>query len=410
MLYRKMPKSGDMLSILGFGAMRLPQKGNKIDEPRATAQIRMAVDRGINYIDAAMPYHAGACEPFLGRALADGYREKVRLATKLPPWDVQQQQDMDHLLAAQLQYLNTSCIDYYLLHSLTLDDWDRLKGLGVIDFLNRAKKEKKIGNAGFSFHSSYDEFRQIVDAYAWDFCQIQYNYLDEQYQAGTRGLQYAAQKGLGVVIMEPLRGGSLTKKMPPEIEAVFNEADVKRTPAAWGLRWVWNHPEVITVLSGMNEEAHIEENLRIADEALPGSLTEQELAIIKKAEKKFRQLVKVGCTGCMYCMPCPEGVVIPACFDAYNTAHGLGTRGEGFFKYLLMAGRPLGGKEPGFASQCAGCGQCEGRCPQKLPIRQHLKAVAGEFEGVRLKLMLLLIKVFMFFKRRKHLKKGASTA
>ena len=273
MLYRTMPKNGDRLSILGFGAMRLPLKGRKIDEPRATAQIRLAIDRGINYIDTAMPYHGGASEPFLGRALADGYRQKVKLATKLPHWDVRERADMDRLLNLQLQNLRTDTIDYYLIHQLGLGDWQRLQGLGIADFLNRARQDGRIVNAGFSFHSGFDEFTAIIEAYDWDFCQIQYNYLDEQHQAGTRGLEFAARKGLGVIVMEPLRGGNLARKMPPAIEEIFAEADTKRTPVEWGLRWVWNRPEVITVLSGMNEEAHIEENLRIADEAQPDSLT-----------------------------------------------------------------------------------------------------------------------------------------
>ncbi|MCP4713577.1 MAG: aldo/keto reductase, partial [Deltaproteobacteria bacterium] len=274
MLYRTMPKNGDSLSILGFGTMRLPQKGSKIDEERATAQIRMAIDCGVNYIDAAMPYHGGACEPFLGRALQDGYRQKVKLATKLPHWDVQKREEMDLLLNLQLQNLQTVAIDYYLLHNLSLADWERLKDLGIVDFLDNAKKAGKIVNAGFSFHSGFDDFTAIIDNYDWDFCQIQYNYLDEQTQAGTKGLEYAADKGLGVIVMEPLRGGNLARKMPPAVEAIFDQAKTKRTPAEWSLRWIWNRPEVITVLSGLNEEAHIEENLRIAAEATPQSLTE----------------------------------------------------------------------------------------------------------------------------------------
>ena len=226
MLYRTMPKNGDKLSILGFGAMRLPSKKGKIDEPRAMAQLRMAIDSGVNYVDGAMPYHAGACEPFLGKALADGYREKVKLATKLPHWDVSSREDMDALLNVQLENLQNDHIDYYLLHQISFQDWLRLIEIGIVDFLDQAKADGKIINAGFSFHSSYEDFTSIIDAYDWDFCQIQYNYLDEKHQAGTRGLEYAASKGLGVIVMEPLRGGNLAK-MPPAIKVIFDEVVVE---------------------------------------------------------------------------------------------------------------------------------------------------------------------------------------
>jgi uncharacterized protein len=404
MLYRTIPKTGDRLSILGFGAMRLAQKKGRIDEPRATAQIRMAIDLGVNYIDAAMPYHVGACEPFLGRALSDGYREKVRLATKLPHWDVNSQEDMDALLRVQLRDLNTDHIDYYLLHQLGLADWQRLESLGIIDFLDRAKADGLIGNAGFSFHSSYDEFTALVDAYGWEFCQIQYNYLDEQHQAGTRGLHYAASKGLGVIVMEPLRGGNLAK-MPPEIKAFFDEAEHRRSAAEWSLRWIWNHPEVICVLSGMNDEAHIEENLRVAGEALPNSLSTTELEIISCVEQRYRRLMNVACTGCRYCMPCPAGVAIPECFDAYN-AQLWGNKIEGLFRYLFMVARPLRDCGDAYASRCTQCGECEKKCPQHIEIRTHLKEVAARFEGLKLKFLIRLIRLIMGFKRRKNLKQG----
>jgi len=407
MQYRTMPKNGDQLSILGFGCMRLPKKGSKIDEPRATAQVRGAIDQGVNYIDTAMPYHGGQSEPFLGRALANGYRQKIKLATKLPHWDVRQTEDMDRFLNLQLKNLQTDTIDYYLIHQLGLADWERLQKIGVVDFLGRARQAGKIVNIGFSFHSGFDDFTAIITSYDWDFCQIQYNYLDQQHQAGTRGLKFAAQKGLGVIVMEPLRGGNLAKPLPPEIQAIFDEADVKRTPAEWSLRWVWNHPEVICVLSGMNEETHIAENLRIAGEAEADALTDRELGLIDRAEKKFREIIKVGCTGCRYCLPCPAGVNIPECFDAYN-AEIWGNKAEGLFRYMFMVGRPLGDQEPGFASRCIACGECEEKCPQNLPIRKDLKAVAARFEGLKLKLLMKLMKTIMFFKRRKNLKKADS--
>lgn len=381
MLYRKMPKNGNELSILGFGCMRLPVKENgTIDEERARAQVRHAIDQGVNYVDTAWPYHMGKSEPFVGRALADGYREKVKLATKLPTWMVESREEMDKFLDAQLKKLNTDHIDYYLVHSLVGELWGRVEKLGVADFLDSAKTDGRIVNAGFSFHGSNEDFKRIVDAYPWDFCQIQYNFLDEKNQAGTEGLEYAASKGLGVIIMEPLRGGNIAGKVPPAIEEIWNENPVKRTAAEWGLRWVWNHPEVTVVLSGMNEEAHVEENLKMAGEAHPNSLTETELKLVGRAEEKYRELMKAGCTGCRYCMPCPEGVDIPACFDAYNNLHMFGNADEVRFMYAGKLGGILSGGEPGFASQCVQCEECLEKCPQHLEIPTLLKAVVADLE------------------------------
>jgi hypothetical protein len=251
-----MEKTGDKLSILGFGAMRLPQLNGKIDEERSTRQIRNSIDQGVNYIDTAWPYHGGASEPFLGRALGDGYREKIKLATKLPQWAVRSREDMDFYLNQQLEKLQTDHIDYYLIHSLDGPCWERIKEFGVADFLDKAKQDGRIVNAGFSFHGNREDFKGIVDGYDWDFCQIQYNYLDDKRQAGREGLEYAASKGLGVIVMEPLRGGNLAADPPTEVQAIWQEADVKRTPVEWALRWIWNQPEVTVVLSGMNEESH----------------------------------------------------------------------------------------------------------------------------------------------------------
>ncbi len=376
-----MPKNGDELSILGFGCMRLPVKEDRtIDEERAKSQVRYAIDHGVNYVDTAWPYHMGASEPFLGRALADGYREKVKLATKLPSWLVESREEMDKFLNAQLEKLNTDHIDYYLIHSLAGELWDNVEKLGVADFLDRAKADGRIINAGFSFHGSGEDFKRIVDGYDWDFCQIQYNFLDEKNQAGTEGLEYAASKGLGVIIMEPLRGGNLAGKVPPAIEEIWNEAPVKRTAAEWGLRWVWNHPEVTVVLSGMNEEAHVEENLKVAGEAYPNSLSETELELVGRAEKKYRELMKAGCTGCRYCMPCPQGVDIPACFEIYNNLHMFGDEDMAKFMYAGRLGGALGG-EPAFASQCVQCGECMEKCPQHLDIPTLLESVVEDLEG-----------------------------
>jgi len=381
MLYRDMPGNGDQLSILGFGCMRLPEKDGAIDEERATQQVRHAIDRGVNYIDTAWPYHAGQSEPFLGRALADGYRQRVKLATKLPAWMIATRADMDRFLNAQLERLKTDQIDYYLVHCLVGELWDKIETLGIMEFLDQAKADGRIVNAGFSFHGSGVDFTRIVDAYTWDFCQIQYNYLDEENQAGTKGLEYAAAKGLGVIVMEPLRGGKLASPVPPAVEAIWDEAETKRTPVEWALRWVWNRPEVTVVLSGMNEEAHIEENLKIAGQAHPHSLTSEELQLVSRAEKTYRQLMKAGCTGCRYCVPCPASVAIPVCFELYNNVHMFDALDENKFMYAARLCGTITGGTPGYASQCVRCGQCLEKCPQHLDIPRLLESVARELEG-----------------------------
>ncbi len=374
MLYRKMPKNGDELSILGFGCMRLPMKEDgSIDEDRATRQVRYAIDHGVNYVDTAWPYHMEQSEPFLGRALADGYREKVKLATKLPSWLIKSREDMDKFLDAQLKKLNIDHIDYYLIHALVGDLWDYIEKLGIADFLDKARADGRIINAGFSFHGSGDEFKRIVDAYDWDFCQIQYNFLDEKNQAGTEGLEYAASKGLGVIIMEPPPWRVPCKPCPSCCPGDLDEASTKRTAAEWALLWVWNHPEVTVVLSGMNEETHIEENLAVADKAYPNSLTEAEIQLVKKVERKYRELMKAGCTGCRYCMPCPEGGVnIPLCFETYNTLYMSGNADETKFMYAArLGGGVLSGGEPEFASLCVQCGECLEKCPPSTLISQR---------------------------------------
>jgi predicted aldo/keto reductase-like oxidoreductase len=380
MLYRTVPKTGDRLSILGFGCMRLPSttRGG-VDVARAVRQIRYAVDHGVNYLDTAPAYHLGKSEQVLGMALAGGYREKVRIATKLPPWSVHTREDMDRILSAQLQTLCTDHIDYYLLHSMVHKSWEKLKNLGVREFLDAAKKDGRIKNAGFSFHGDTATLKEIVDAYDWDFCQIQYNYLDEHNQAGTEGLKYAAQKRLAVIIMEPLRGGNLAGPVPEEIQKIWDEAPVRRSPAEWGLRWVWNHPEVTVVLSGMNDEAHIDENLRTAESALPDSLLAEELALVKRVRDTFLRLMKVGCTGCGYCMPCPAGVDIPGCFALYNTHHLFPRDRVTKFVYLGRHGGILGDRS--YAGLCRHCGKCEKICPQHLPVPVLMKKVSREMEG-----------------------------
>jgi hypothetical protein len=314
----------------------------------------------------------------VGRTLAGGYRERVKLATKLPAWLVQSRADMDRFLDAQLQKLATSRIDYYLVHSLTGDNWERVAALGVAEFLDRAKADGRIVNAGFSYHGSREDFKRVVDAYPWEFCQIQYNYLDQERQAGAEGLRYAASKGLGVIVMEPLRGGMLAASPPPAIDAIWQEAEQRRTPAEWALRWIWNQPEVTVVLSGMNGEAQVEENLRIAADARPGSLTAAEADLIGRVSRKYREIMKVGCTGCGYCQPCPSGVDIPGCFDVFNAWHMFGDQGARFV-YVLRGSGVLSG-QPTYASLCSHCGDCVQKCPQGLEIPDLLEEVAREFE------------------------------
>ena len=391
MLYRKMPKNGDRLSILGFGCMRLPVENWKIDEDRAIRQIRYAVDKGVNYVDTAWPYHGGASEPLLAKALQDGYRERVKVATKLPSWMIKGREDMDRFLSAQLVKLDTDCIDYYLLHALNGALWDTLEELGVADFLHRAREDGRIVNAGFSFHGLAEDFRRIVDAYSWDFCQIQYNFLDQKNQAGTAGLKYAAAKNLGVIVMEPLRGGNLgLATPPPAVQEIWNEAKTHRTPSEWALRWVWNHPEVTVVLSGMNEEAHVEENLSIADSARADALTGEELKLVERVRRKYQELMKVDCTGCGYCMPCPSDVLIPVCFETYNKMHMFGETEMVKFSYAIrMSGITTDGKAR-YASQCVECGECLDKCPQHIPIPEFLAKVATEMEDPEMEKRLVI--------------------
>ena len=331
MEYRTLGKTNEKVSALGFGCMRLPiinGDTTKIDEEKATEMIRHAIDEGVNYIDTAYPYHGtgmgngGESEPFVGRALKNGYREKVNLATKLPSWLIKTREDMDKYLNEQLKRLQTDRIDFYLVHALNKDAWENLKKLGISEFLDSAIKDGRIRYAGFSFHDKLDVFKEIVDYYDWSFCQIQYNYLDEDFQAGTEGLQYAANKGLGVVIMEPLRGGKIVRNLPEAVMNTFDKAEDKKSPAEWALRWVWNHPEVSVVLSGMSTMDNVTENLKTASVAAPNSLTEKELEILNEVKKVFNDRIKVNCTACEYCMPCPVGVNIPKNFTTSELDNG----------------------------------------------------------------------------------------
>ena len=377
MLYRRMNNVESDLSILGFGCMRLPiAKDGIIDEKQATEMLRYAIDHGVNYVDTAYPYHKGESEPFVGRALQGGYREKVYLATKLPSWLIKSRADMDRYLDEQLKRLQTDHIDFYLVHGLQKPFWENLRSLGVTDFLDDAIADGRIKYAGFSFHDEMPLFKEIVDAYNWTFCQIQYNFMDEQNQAGTEGLNYAADRGIGIVIMEPLRGGMLTKDIL-SINAIWEKAPVRGSPTEWAIRWVWNHPEVTVVLSGMSSFGQVEQNIAYAESGLPNSLTQKELDLFKEAETEYKKRIKVPCTGCRYCVPCPSNVSTPECFEMYNQGCMFDAPDVARINYGFLGG--MFGGNPGFASQCLECGECEEKCPQGIPIREQLKKVAAYF-------------------------------
>jgi hypothetical protein len=360
--------------------MRLPLKGENVDEKRAINQIHFAIDNGVNYVDSAPPYHGGESEKVLGKALLGGFRERVKIATKLTPFLLSKAEDMDKMLSLQLKKLQTDHIDYYLLHGLEEESWKKLLGFGVFEFLEKAKADGKIVNLGFSFHGSLETFKEIVDAYDWVMCQILYNFLDKKLQAGTKGLKYAASKNLAVMIMEPLRGGTLAEKLPDKVKQFYDTAKIQRSPAEWGLRWVWNHPQVTLALSGMNDEKHVIENIKAAESALPRSMKRGELAVIKNVAESFRSLMKVPCTGCQYCMPCPYGVNIPSNFRIYNDYYMFGDEQESRAIYAMMLLGGLTGKRSD-ASLCKECKKCIARCPQHIQIPQELKSVLNDLGG-----------------------------
>jgi len=374
MQFREM-KGGDKVSVLGYGAMRLPQlKNGEIDEIKAEKHIRYAISKGVNYIDTAKIYHGGKCEAFLGRILSkDGLRDKVKIATKLPPWQIKEKSDMMRIFNEQLKDLQTDHIDYYLVHALNGASWKKMKEFGILKMLDKLLKEGKIKNAGFSFHGNIEHFKQIVDDYDWSFCQIQFNFLDTEYQAGMKGYLYAVKKGLSVISMEPLRGGRLAQNPPEKVKEIYAGSGYERTPAEWALRWVWNFQGITMLLSGMNQIKQINENIKISKDALPGAMTRDELIVIEKVTKVYKKLSKIGCTGCMYCLPCPANVAIPACFEYYNGYHLYNDE-----KFKTYYKNFLGEKAK--ASLCVNCGQCVEKCPQSLPIPELLKKVAKEFE------------------------------
>jgi len=365
-------------SALGFGAMRLPllpadpgavrPDASRIDYPAATAMLRWAIDHGVNYVDTAYIYHGGASETWLAQALEGGYRDKVKVATKLPIWEVKEAADLDRLLDEQRERLRMERIDCYLLHGLDAEAWDKVEALGVLEWGAGALADGRIAYFGFSFHDEHGVFRRIVDAGAglWSFCQIQYNYMDAEFQAGKRGLEYAAAQGLAVIVMEPIRGGMLAHKAPPRVARLWEQAPVRRSQADWALQWVWNHPEVSLVLSGMSSMRQVRQNVTSAERSGVGTLGEEELAVVAQVRDAYREFIVIPCTDCKYCLPCPSGVNIPGVFSVYNDAKMYGDRQRArlFYGWLDESER---------AHQCTRCGRCEELCPQGIGIMGWLE-------------------------------------
>jgi predicted aldo/keto reductase-like oxidoreductase len=380
MLYRKLNKTGIDLSILGFGCMRLPTidyKPANIDYPKATQLLHYAIDHGVNYVDTAYFYHAavfgqrGESEPFVGEALSGGWRKKVHLATKMPLFYLTKKEQMESFLKEQLERLKTDYLDFYLLHGLNGEMWNRMKELGVREFLDKKKAEGKFLFPAFSFHGQPEDFIKICDEYDWTYAQIQYNYMDIDFQAGYKGLKHAADKGIGVVVMEPLKGGKLAQKIPQEMMSVFDESPIKRSPAEWALRFVWNETGVSSVLSGMNAMEQIVENIRVANEGISASLNKEELSMFDKLRNAMNLRIKADCTACRYCMPCKSGVDIPDVLAALNNAAIWNDPNPWLTGYVRINGK---------AGKCTECKECEKVCPQGLPISTFMKEAVALFK------------------------------
>ena len=368
MHYRK-DKYGDELSILGFGCMRFTKKGGNIDIDKAEKEILAAYQAGVNYFDTAYLYPGS--EAAIGEIFERNHmREKIHIATKLPQYLVGSRAALDRFFNEELSRLRTDYVDYYLMHHMTdVAMWEKLKKVGILEWIDEKKRSGQIRNIGFSYHGNTDNFLRILNDYDWDICQIQYNYYDERSQAGVDGLRAAAEKGIPVVIMEPLRGGKLVNLLPESAKKVMKESGRNWSPAEWGFRWLFDQPEVTVVLSGMNSLEMVEENCRTAATAEAGHLTEADRETLRRVTEAIREKEKVGCTGCRYCMPCPQGVDIPGTFLCYNTMYIEGKH-QGRFQYAQTVGLT---REPAFATQCIGCGKCERHCPQEIPIRAKLK-------------------------------------
>lgn len=377
MKYRTFSKTGENISLLGFGTMRLPVKDGdfaKVDEAEAIRMIRAAIDRGVNYVDTAYMYHDGMSEVATGKALKDGYREKVLLADKLPLWMAKTPEDMDRIFNDQLKRLDVDYIDMYLVHSVSAPVWKRAVKYNAIDFLEKKREEGRIKHIGFSFHDDFEVFEEVLKAYSWDFCQIQLNYMDTNFQAGVKGLKLAGSMGIPVIIMEPLKGGKLTDVLPQSIKDLWDQAPVKRTPAEWALRWVADFPEVLTILNGVSTMEQADENIGILSEADPGSLTEAEHKLIQNVADEYNNLIQYSCTGCQYCMPCPVKINIPDIIGRYND----------WFVYegneKIMNDFKTWVNPKAMPSVCEECGACESHCPQHLPVPEIMKKAKEIFE------------------------------
>ena len=372
----RLDKYGNEISVLGFGCMRFQQAKGRIDLEEAEREIMEAYRGGVNYFDTAYIYPGS--EAAIGEIFErNGIRENINIATKLPHYLIKSVKGMEKLFQEELRRLRTDYVDYYLMHMLTdVGTWNRLKALGIEAWLEKKKLSGQIRQVGFSYHGNADMFCRLVDAYDWDFCQIQYNYMDEHSQAGRRGLHYAYSKGLPVIIMEPLRGGKLVNRLPAEAVKIFADHPKNYTPAQWAFRWLWNQKEVTCVLSGMNTVEMVQDNVHTASAARVGDLGEREEAMLREVVAAINSKMKVGCTGCGYCMPCPKGVDIPGTFAAYNRKYSEGTVSALREYFMCTAAR----RTSSAASNCIGCGKCEKHCPQGIQIRQELKNAKRELE------------------------------
>ena len=396
MQYRK-DRNGTELSVLGFGCMRFTRKGNALDLEKAEKELLAAYRAGVNYYDTAYIYPGS--EVLLGTVLSrNGIRDKVYIATKLPQYMISSLNGVEKYFREQLERLQTGYIDYYLMHHMTdAAQWERLRHAGIEQWIAEKKKAGAIRNIGFSYHGNTENFLNILNAYDWDFCQIQYNYLDETAQAGRIGLRAAAEKGIPVIIMEPLRGGKLVNGLPKEARRVMEDNARGWSPAEWGLKWLYDQPEVTVVLSGMNSEEMVAENVRTASDTLPHTLEEGDFALLEQVKTLIRAGEKVGCTGCRYCMPCPKGVDIPGIFRCYNAMYTEG-KGDGRMQFAQTVGLT---RTPAFATQCVGCGKCEQHCPQQIPIREKLKEADKALRPLPYRIGINIVRTYLFRKSRK---------
>lgn len=393
MQYRS-DRKGTKLSILGYGCLRFTKNNGKIDLKKAETEIMEAIHGGVNYFDTAYVYQGS--EAALGEILKkNNCRKQVHIATKLPHYLIKSRAGLEKCFQEQLRRLQTDYVDYYLMHMLNdADTWEVLREKGVQDWIEEKMRLGQIRNIGFSYHGNSENFKALLDAYDWDFCQIQYNYMDEYTQAGKEGLLYAEGKGIPVIIMEPLRGGKLVQLLPEEAKKLFCEAKPKRSPAEWAFRWLWNQTGVTVVLSGMNSLEMVRENVRVASEAEAKSLTEADMELFDKVKQEINRKIKVGCTACGYCMPCPQGIDIPGTFRCYNEMYT--ERPKVGKKEYMMTTAFRKNQNP--ASKCIRCGKCEQHCPQKIEVRRELRQASAELEDVRYKVMSWLVRVLKIWR------------